>query len=120
MLEMIQDPIVTPVYYYVLSYLGLFLLLVLPVAHLRSDDRRLGSYESSTHLAWLLAFIFHLIGGLVLLAYFPIYKARQLGVEWGMITLYAIIYLLVMIVDLVYLIALIKRLSGDKMARSGN
>jgi len=119
MLDVMLDPVITPIYYYTLGYLGLFLFLVLPVAHLRSDEKRLGSYESSTHLGWLLVFVFHLVAGIVLIAYFPIYKALEASYSWKVITLYAILYFMFMIVDFIFLIALIKSLSADK-SRKGN
>jgi hypothetical protein len=117
MSDIFLDPVITPIYYYLLGYLVLFLFLILPMAHLRSDEKRLGSYEASTHLGWFLGFIFHLIAGIILVAIFPIYKALNASYEWGMITLYAIIYVLVMIVDILFIIALFKSRALDQVQK---
>lgn len=113
MIDIFLDPLIIPVYYYVLGYLAVFIIAVI-IARLVSDEGSLGSYESATHIGWLIGFSTHLLAGIILDIYFGVYRAIEESASWSTIALYVTIYLLVIIVDVVFMIALIQRLARGK------
>lgn len=112
-MDLLFDALIIPLYYYILGYLAVFVLALI-ISRLGSDEARLGSYESASHLGWLLGFIFHVVAGVALIGYYPVYRGLEQSVGWQGITVYVLLYGLFMIVDFVCLIFLIKRRSKGK------
>lgn len=111
MIDFILDPLITPAGYYLAGY-GLVYIMAVVIAHLGSDEDKRDSYESATHWGWLTGFILHMLAGIVLCGV-CIYRALEQSASWGSIIVYSLIYILFVIIDFAFLIAV-----GKKMSKS--
>lgn len=96
------DPLVWPAYIYFAAYSFVW-LIAWGLARLIKNQN---STEQAAKGAWIIAFVMHILGGIVLIIWLS-GQALNRFPDWWYIPLYLVLYIVILIVDVCLLISLL-------------
>jgi len=96
-INFLGDPLVVPVYWFMLGYLAVW-LLAFGLARAFSNAGEVGSYIRGSNKAWRFALLGHILSGTALVAWLS-FKAVNMLPTWWQIPLYMIPYLFFLTLD---------------------
>lgn len=103
------DPLVWPAYIYFAAYSFVW-LIAWGLARLIKNQ---SSIERAAKSAWAIAFVMHILGGIVLIIWLS-GQALHRFPDWWYIPLYLVFYIVILIVDICLLISLLTRNARKK------